>query len=127
MALALHSALRYLVFVAGLATMGRALHGKLTGRPFDEGMRKLGAAFAMSLYLEILVGVGMLFTGSFSPAATGHVFMMLFAAGVATVVPSVMKRRPPEERTYTPYLVATPVALALVAVGILGLGRPLLG
>lgn len=123
----LHSLLRYLVFVVGLATMGYALYGLLARRSFDETMRKLGSAFALTLYLQILIGVGMLFTGSFDPAATGHVFMMLFAAAVATVVPSVMKRRPVEERTHAPYLVATAVALALVGVGITGLGRPLFG
>lgn len=127
MVLALHSLLRYLVFALGLATLGWALYGIATRRPFDDAMRKLGSAFALSLYLEILVGVGMLFTGSFDPGATGHVFMMLFAAAVATVVPSVMKRRPPEERTYPPYLVATAVAMGLVVVGITGLGRPLFG
>lgn len=127
MAVVLHSVLRYLVYAAGLATVGWALYGMASRRPFDETMRKLGSAFALSLYLEILVGVGMLFTGSFHSGATGHVFMMLFAAGVATVVPSVMKRRPPNERTYAPYAVATAVALVLVAVGITGMGRPLLG
>lgn len=124
---ALHSVLRYLVFVAGTACLGYALYGTASRRPWDVTMRKLGSAFALSLHLEILVGVGMLFTGSFSPSATGHVFMMLFAAAVAQVVPSVMKRRPVEERTYAPYLVSTTVALVLVGVGITGLGRPLFG
>jgi hypothetical protein len=53
--------------------------------------------------------------------------MMLFAAGVAQVVPSVMRRRPPAERSHVPYLVSTVVALALVAGGIVVLGKPVLG
>jgi hypothetical protein len=127
MILLLHSGLRYVVFVAALAVLGYGLLGVATRRAFDERMRKLGSLFAVSLHAELLVGLGLLFTGSFSPAVTGHVFMMLFAAGTAQVVPSVMRRRPLEERSYLPYLVSTAVALALVATGIMALGRPVLG
>lgn len=127
MFLLLHSALRYVVLVAAVSVLGYGLFGIVTRRPFDERMRKLGAAFAMSLQVEILIGVGLLFTGSFSPAVTGHVFMMLFAAGTAQIVPSVMRRRPPEERSYLPYVISTAVAFALVVFGIMALGRPLLG
>lgn len=127
MFLFLHSALRYVVFALAAAVLGYAVYGMAARRPFDEPMRKLGAYFALSLHLEILLGIGMLFTGQFSPALTGHVFMMLFAAGVAQVVPSVMRRREPEERSYAPYVVSTLVAMALVVTGILAIGRPLIG
>jgi hypothetical protein len=125
--LLLHSGLRYVVLVAAVAVLGYGLSGIVTRRPFDERMRKLGSLLAVSLHLEILIGLGLLFTGSFSPAVTGHVFMMLFAAGAAQVVPSVMRRRPPEQRSYLPYIISTAVALALVAGGIVALGRPVLG
>lgn len=127
MFLFLHSAFRYVILLVALCVLGYGLRGAVGGLPFDERMRKLGSLFALSLYAEILLGVGLLFTGSFSPAATGHVLMMLFAAGTAQVVPSVMRRRPPEQRSYVPYLVSTMVALSLVALGIMALGRPLLG
>jgi len=123
----LHSGFRYLVLLAAVAVLVYGIRGVATGRPFDERMRKLGALFAMTLHAQILIGVGLLFTGSFSPAVTGHVFMMLFGAGVAQVVPSVMRRRPPEARSYAPYLVSTAVAMALVVFGIMALGRPLMG
>lgn len=127
MVLWLHSALRYVVFLAALAVLGYGTRALVLRRPFDDTMRKLGAAFGAALLVEVLVGLGLLFTGSFSPAATGHIFMMLFATGVAQVVPSVMKRRPPEERSHLPYLVSTVVAVALVALGIMALGRPVFG
>jgi hypothetical protein len=125
--LLLHSGLRYVILVVAVAVLGYGLSGVVTRRPFDERMRKLGSLLAVSLHAEILIGLGLLFTGSFSPAVTGHVFMMLFAAGTAQVVPSVMRRRPPEQRSYLPYLISTAVALALVAGGIMALGRPVLG
>lgn len=90
-------------------------------------MRKLGSLFAMAMHTQILIGVGVLFTGRFTPAVTGHVLMMLFAAAVAQVVPSVMRRRPPESRSYIPYLVSTAIALALIVIGIMALGRPVVG
>ena len=127
MILFLHSGIRYVVLAAALAVLGYGLIGVVSRRPFDERMLKLGSILAMSIHVEILVGLGLLFTGSFSPAVTGHVFMMLFAAGTAQVVPSVMRRRPPEERSYLPYIISTTVALGLIAVGIMALGRPVLG
>lgn len=127
MFLFLHSGLRLVVSSLALAVLGYGLWGAATRRPFDRQMQRLGSMFALSLQLEILIGVGLLFTGSFSPAVTGHVFMMLFAAGTAQIVPSVMRRRPPEERSFLPYVISTAVAFALVVFGIMALGRPLLG
>ena len=123
----LHSGFRYLVLLAALAVLAYGLLGVVRGSPFDERMRKLGAIFAMALHTQILIGVGLLFTGRFSPAVSGHVLMMLFAAAVAQVVPSVMRRRPPEARSYAPYLISTGVALALIVFGIMALGRPVVG
>ena len=50
-----------------------------------------------------------------------------FATLVAHLVPAVMRRRPPEERSVMPYLVATAVSVGLVLVGTAMLGRPVLG
>ena len=125
MMLGLHSALRYALLLLGVAAIGYALYGTATKRPFDEIMRRLGGWFAMVLHLNILVGVALLFTGQFYPQLGGHVLMMVFAAVVAQIVPSVMRRRPEEERSYMPYVVSTVVALGLVWAGLLAIGRPL--
>jgi hypothetical protein len=77
--------------------------------------------------VQILLGLGVLFSGRFGPQLIGHIFMMLFAAACAQIVPSVMRRRQSEKRTYLPYFVATLAAIALAAAGVMALGRPVLG
>jgi hypothetical protein len=56
----------------------------------------------------------------------GHIFLMLIAAVVAQIPVSVMRRRPPGERSYTPHAVATFLALGLIWFGVLSIGRGLL-
>ena len=126
MILGLHSLLRYVALLLGAAVIGYAGWGLATRRDFDETMRVLGGVFALLLHLEILVGIGLLFTGSFYPQLAGHIIMMVFAAVVAQIVPSVMRRRPVEERSYGPYIVSTLAALGLVWAGLLALGQGLI-
>lgn len=123
MILAAHSGIRYLALLLGIAVIGYAVYGLVTKRDFDGTMRKLGGFFALSMHLNLLVGVGLLFTGQFYPQLAGHIFMMVFAAVAAQIVPSVMKRRPMDERTYAPYVVSTVVALGLVWGGLAAIGR----
>lgn len=120
-----HSGLRYLVLLAGLLALGYALFGLATGRRYGRGMRILGSAFAGLLHLQIVLGVAVIFAQGFYPALIGHITMMLFAAAVAQVTSSIMKRRPEEERSYAPHAVATAVALILIVGGIMAIGRPI--
>lgn len=122
-----HSGIRYLVFLAAVALIVYAVYGMATGRPYDKAMRVLSAVFTGLLDLMILVGVALLFTRMFTPQLSGHIVMMVLAAAVAHIVHGVMKRRPPEKRTYAPHVVGTLVALALIAGGIMAIGRPLVG
>ncbi len=122
-----HSGIRYLVLLFGVATLLYAMYGVATGRAYDRPMRVLSVLFAGSLHLNVLLGLGMIFMGTFYPALIGHVFMTIGAAVVAQVVPSVMRRRAVEERTYLPHVVNTIVALALVVGGILAIGRKIFG
>lgn len=122
-----HSGFRYLVLLLGAIVLGYALFGMATGRKHDTPMRALGAAFAGTMDLTILLGVALLFTGRFYPAVGIHMVFMVLAAAVAHIVPAVMKRRAPEDRTFAPYVVGTAVALALVVTGITMLGRPIVG
>jgi hypothetical protein len=107
--------------------LGYALFGLATGKPVDKPMRILGAAFAGSFHLQVLLGLSLLFTGSFGGIVAGHILMMVFSAAVAQIVPSVMRRRPPEKRSYLPYVLGTLIALILATAGIMALGRPVLG
>lgn len=122
-----HSGIRYLVLLAGVLTVVYGLYGWATRRPYDRTMPILGATFSGLLDLQILLGLLMIFTGTFYPALIGHVMVMVFAAVAAHLPVAVMKRRPPEERTYAPYAAWAVVALALIWGGVLSIGRTLLG
>lgn len=122
-----HSGIRYLVLLFGAAALLYGIFGVATGRPYDKRMRVLAGLFAGSLHLNVLVGLGLIFTGVFYPQLIGHIFMMVAAAVVAQIVPSVMKRRPMEERTYLPHVVNTLLAIALVVGGLMAINRPIFG
>jgi heme A synthase len=125
MLLAAHSGIRYLTLLFGFAAVLYAGFGWATGRPYDKTMRRLAVFFAGSIHLEILIGVAVMFSGRFYSAIYIHFLTMLAAAVVAQLPPSVMRRRPPEQRTYPPHVIATLIALGLIYIGIVGLGRGL--
>lgn len=127
MLLEAHSGLRYLVLLTGLVVIGYALYGLATKRTYDKTMRILGAVFTGVLDLTVLLGFANLFTGTFYPQLGGHIVMMVLAAAVAHVVSAVMRRRPPEQRTWMPHVVGTAIVLAMIAAGIMAIGRPIVG
>ena len=122
-----HSGLRYLVLLAGVLVLGYAVYGQATKREYDKTMRILAAVFTGAIDLTVLVGVAHLMSGVFYPQLSGHIASMVLAAVVAHVVSAVMKRRPVAERTFLPHIVGTLVVLALVATGIMAIGRPIVG
>lgn len=122
-----HSGLRYLVLLAGVLTLGYALYGAVTKRTYDRTMFGLARAFAGLTHFQVLVGIALLFTQPFYPALIGHVMPMVFAAVVVAVAPAVMRRRDPASRTWLPHVVTTLLALALMVLGIIAIGRSPLG
>jgi hypothetical protein len=122
-----HSGLRYLVVLAGIAVILFALAGIVGKKPYDPRMRVLSGLFAMFMHLNILLGLALLFTRPFAPYLIGHISLMIFAAVTAQVVPSVMRRRPMEERTWLPHLVSAVIALGLVVAGLMAIGAPIFG
>ena len=123
-----HSGLRYLVLLAGVLVLGYAGYGQATKREYDKTMRILAAVFTGAIDLTALFGVAHLLSGvSFYPQLGGHIASMVLAVVVAHAVSAVMKRRPIAERTFLPHIVGTLVALALVAMGIMAIGRPIVG
>ena len=123
---AAHSGLRYLVLAAGVAVALHALYGTLRKRPYTSAMARLAAAFTGLLHLQVLAGFALLLAWPFRAHVIGHVFAMLAAAAVAQLAGSVMKRRPEEERSHLPHLIAAVASLGLVAAGILALGLGIL-
>src|SRR5687768_585875 len=90
-----HSGFRYLVLLAGVATLLYAIAGSIRGGAADKPMRILASAFAGCFHLQVLLGFALILTGRFSAMVIGHLVLMLLAAACAQVVPSVMRRRPP--------------------------------
>jgi heme A synthase len=121
-----HSALRYVVLVLGIVAIVYPLVSVVTTRPYDRGLRIACASFAGLLHLQVLLGLVLVMTGRFSPMLIGHIFMMFAAAVIVQVPLAVMRRRPPEERTAMPHLVANVVTLALIWGGIAAIGRGIL-
>ena len=124
----LHSGFRYLFLLAAVATIVYAIYGMATKRPYDQRIRVLSVLTMLSLDFTSFLGVAVIFSTRTRYAGLGpHIATMLFAMVTVHIVSSVMRKRPPEERTYTPHLVSAAVALALVWVGIAALGKPLIG
>ena len=126
MLFAAHSGLRYLVLVAGLFVVLYALVGFFGKREYSTAMARLATVFTGLLHLQVLTGVATLFSRPFYTQLIGHFFLMLLAAGVAQLTTSVTRRRPPEQRSYGPHLVGGLAALALVAAGVMAIGRGVL-
>jgi len=122
-----HSGIRYLVLLFGAAAVLFALAGLISRRPVPPKMQTVMTLFAASIHVQILAGMALLLTDRFAPALIGHIFLMLFAAAAAQTVSSVSRRKPPEERTWMPYLVGSVAAMVLIVAGIMAIGRPVLG
>ena len=123
---AAHSGLRFLVLVGGLFVILYATVGHFGKREYSAAMARLASVFAGLLHLQVLLGFVVLFTRPFASSLIGHIFMMLGAAAVAQFTTSVVKRRPPKERSYGPHLVGALVAMVFIALGILAIGRGVL-
>lgn len=126
MLFAAHSGLRFLILVGGLFVIVYAAVGLLGKREYAPAMARLAAVFAGLIHLQVFLGVAVLFTRPFQTMLVGHIFLMLGAGAVAQITHAVVKRRPPEAKTYGPHLVGALVALLLMAAGIMAIGRGVL-
>ena len=122
-----HSGFRYLVLLMGLVVIGYAAYGLVTQAEYGKPMRVLSAIFTGVMDLTVLLGLVVLFSGTFYPQLGGYIVMMVLATVIAHVVHGVMKRRPPEAQTFAPHIVGTLVVLACIAAGIMAIGRPIVG
>lgn len=117
---ALHSWLRYAVFLAGLAAFGYALWGLVGKRPYRKLMWDLASAFTLSLYAQIVLGFLLIFTYRFFSGPLGlHMVLTMGAAALAQMTYSANRRRPREERDYGIHVLGVGVAMTLVIAGIL--------
>jgi hypothetical protein len=116
-----HSGLRYLVLLVGLVALAYFVSGLATKRPVGKGVRILGSSFVGLLDLQVLLGLIMVAMGRFYPQLIGHLVMMLLATGVTHALLVINRKRP--NPGYVLPLIAVLVALALIAGGIMAIGR----
>lgn len=118
-----HSGLRYLVLLAGIVAFLFLLWGWATRAEHGRGARIALMAFLGLLDVQIVLGLLLLATGLYYPALIGHIMTMILGAAAGHGF-SVMSRKSPEPRTrYAMGMMAVGVALALVAAGIMAIGR----
>jgi heme A synthase len=121
-----HSGLRYLVLLAALAAV-IALAYALATRRAGRAARILPAVFTGLLDLQVLLGVGLVIGGLLPDAVVGHLVMMVLALTVAHGASIIGRRARDERRELVVRLVGIVVTLALIAGGIMALGRSVLG
>ena len=127
---ALHSWLRYAVFLTGISAFGYALWGMVGKRPYQKLMWDLASAFAVSLYVQIVIGFFLIFnaTNRFFDRSLGlHMVFTMVAAVLAQMSYSTNRRRPREERTYGIHVLGVGAGLALVIAGILVIRTSIFG
>ena len=121
----IHSGIRYLVLLAGLAAAIYLLFGLATRRDFDKLAGALAGAYVGLMDVQVLTGILLYLLIPAYPALMGHVVMMLAAVTVAHMASIVNKRR--EVKSYYVALTGVALSLLLIVGGIMSIGRPLLG
>ncbi len=97
--------------------------GLATKKPFGKLHRILGASFAGSLHLQVLIGVTLVAMGRWYPQLIGHLVMMLLAAGVAQAAMTVNRKRPTPGMQLP--LIGVVVALLCIFGVVMAIGRGL--
>jgi hypothetical protein len=120
----IHSVLRYLILIAGLAALGVIAVGASTSKPAGKSVRIAGAVFVGLFDLQILVGIAVMMTRPYYPALIGHVVMMLSGATLTHVMLAKNRRR--AQPGYRLPIIGIGIALAFVMVGITAIGRGVL-
>jgi hypothetical protein len=121
-----HSGLRYLVLLTGVVALLVFAYGLITRRPV-RGTSALTAAFTGLLDLQLLLGFGLFFGGIFYNAVMGHMVMMLLAAVAANGSAILAPRATTERQELVMRLAGVIIALACIVIGILAIGRSVLG
>lgn len=118
-----HSGLRFLVLLLGVVSLVVYGLGLATHKPFGKLHRILGASFAGSLHLQVLLGLSMVAMGRWFPQLAGHLAMMLLAAGVAQAAMTMNRKRAVPGMKLP--LIGVAGALLLIVGGVMAIGRGL--
>ena len=118
---AAHSGTRYLVLLVGVIALLWFVWGLGTNRPFSRPAPAIFAVFVGLLDLQALMGIVLLIGRDRPPEIWGHVALMILAVTLA----HSMKKSTRKSTGYGRPLLGVAGALALIVVGILAIGRPL--
>lgn len=118
-----HSGLRFLILLLGVVNLVVLGAGLATKQPYGKLHRLLGASFAGSLHLQVLLGLTLVAMGRWFPALIGHLTMMVLAA-VAAQVAMTMNRKRATPGLQIP-LAGVVLALLFIVGGVLAIGRNL--
>lgn len=119
-----HSGLRYLILLLAVVNLIALGIGLVQKKPFGKLHRILGASFAGSLHLQVILGVVLVMTGVYYPKLIGHFAMMILAAVLAQVTMSVNRRKPTPG--FQLPLIGVGGALLLIVGGIMAISRGVL-
>ena len=122
---AVHSGVRYLVLFAGVIALVWFAWGKVRNRSFGGPAPALLAVFTGVLDVQVLLGISLLIGGRRPPAIGGHVACMVLAA-IAIHSTARTHGRRPQPKGYGLPLFGVALALALIVLGILAIGRRVL-
>lgn len=117
-----HSGLRYLVILAAIAALVALAYALATNRAVRAAQR-LSTAFTGLLDVQILLGVALFFSGVFPDVVVGHLVCMVLAAAATHGSSIVGRRSSDERRELVIRLGGILLALVLIAVGIMAIGR----
>ena len=121
-----HSGLRYLVLLAGVVALLVFAYGLITRRPV-RGASALTATFTALVDLQLLLGFGLFFGGIVYDALMGHMVMMILAAIAANGSAILAPRATTERQELIMRLAGVVIALVCIVIGILAIGRSVLG
>ena len=118
---AAHSGTRYLVLLAGLIALVWFVFGLGSNRPLSRAASIMFAVFVGLLNLQGLMGIVLLIGGHRPPGIWTHVSLMILALTLA----NSMRKASRKSTGYGQPLLGVAGALALIVVGILAIGRPI--
>lgn len=117
-----HSGLRYLLLLSGLVAFVVLLAGKLGRKPYVSPAPALYTVFVGLVDFQVAMGIVLYFTGRTAPGLLGH-FVLMLCAAVALHLVSVIQRKRPQPTGHGLPLTGVVLALCLIVLGILALGR----
>ena len=121
-----HSGLRYLILLVAVAALLTLAYSVSTGRM--EGVaRKFSSVFLGLLDLQIVLGISLMMGGIFPDAVTGHLILMVFAVLVTHGAFLIGQQLASVRIELAVRLGGIIVALALIVVGVMAIGRSVLG